>query len=77
LSEVIYTIGAVLFGGGIGNTAYYEVEGLHRNGSLRYAIAYDYKENKVPSSKIKKLKYLKYLDMPLGFTRARILPVLP
>lgn len=77
MSEVIYTIGTVLFGGGIGDTAYYEVEGLYRNGALRYAIAYDYKQNKVPSSKIKRLKYLKYLDMPLGFTRARIFPVLP
>ncbi len=75
--KVIYTIGATLFGGGIGNTAYYEAEGLYRNDALKYVVAYDYKKNKIPKDKVKTLKFLKYLDVPLGFTRARFAPKLP
>ncbi|XRO76580.1 glycosyltransferase family 4 protein [Methanocaldococcus sp. 10A] len=75
--EVIYTIGATLFGGGIGNTAYYEAEGLYRNDALKYVVAYDYKKHKIPNDKVKTLKFLKYIDMPLGFTRARFIPKLP
>ncbi len=75
--EVIYTIWATLFGGGIGNTAYYEVEGLYRNNALKYVVAYDYKKSKIPNGKVKTLKFLKYIDMPLGFTRARFIPKLP
>lgn len=75
--DVIYTIGTTLFGGGIGNTAYYEAEGLYRNDALKYVVAYDYKKNKIPNDKVKTLKFLKYVDMPLGFTRARFIPKLP
>ena len=75
--EVIYTIGTTLFGGGIGNTAYYETEGLYRNDALKYVVSYDYNKNKIPKNKVKTLKFLKYIDMPLGFTRARFIPKLP
>jgi len=75
--DVIYTIGSVLFGGGIGNTAYYEAEGLYRNDVLKYVVSYDYNKNKIPKEKVKTLKFLKYIDMPLGFMRVRFLPKLP
>jgi hypothetical protein len=75
--EAIYTIGVTLFGGGIGNTAYYEAEGLNRNNALKYIVVYDYKKHKIPNDKVKRLKFLKYIDMSLGFTRARFIPKLP
>jgi len=39
--KVIYSIGSKLAGGGIGNVAYHEVEGIYRNGFLKKVITLD------------------------------------
>jgi len=51
--RVIYSIGAKFAGGGIGNTAYHAVQGLHRHGLLHRLLCGSYKPTEIPRDRIR------------------------
>ncbi len=56
--RVIYSNGARFAGGGIGNTSYHAVRGLHRHGVLDKLLCGSYRETEIPSDKIKSIGML-------------------
>ena len=53
--QVIYSIGAGFAQGGIGNTAYHAVSGLHRHGVLRRLLCGSYRPTEIPNERIRAL----------------------
>ncbi|MCL4266205.1 MAG: glycosyltransferase family 4 protein [Anaerolineae bacterium] len=56
--RVIYSNGARFAGGGIGNTAYHAVRGLHRHQQLYKLLCGSYRPTEIPSPQIRSLRYL-------------------
>ncbi len=62
--KVIYSICSKLGGGGIGNTAYQAVRGIHRHGYLKRVVVRGAKRGEVEGSKIVKVWYPKRVRLP-------------
>ncbi|NJN43939.1 MAG: glycosyltransferase family 4 protein [Anaerolineae bacterium] len=55
MPRVIYSNGARIAGGGIGNTSYHAVSGLHRHGILESLLCGSAKPTEIPQNKIRSL----------------------
>ena len=62
--KVIYSICSKLAGGGIGNTAYQAVRGIHRHGHLKKVVARGAKRGEIEPGKIVKVWYPKRIGLP-------------
>lgn len=68
--NVIYSICSKLAGGGIGNTAYQAVRGIHRHGHLKKVVTRGAKRGEIEPCKIVKVWYPKRIGLPhLGAKR--------
>jgi len=56
--RVIYSNGARFAGGGIGNTSYHAVRGLHRHNFLDRLLCGSYRETEIPADKIRSMGML-------------------
>ncbi|MEM4605437.1 MAG: glycosyltransferase family 4 protein [Candidatus Pacearchaeota archaeon] len=59
--KIIYSVGSIFGGVGIGNTAYKAVSGIYKKDVLDKVICLDYKKTEIPKKKIKSFWPLKYL----------------
>jgi len=63
--DVIYTIGAKLAGGGIGDTAYHAVKSIYKHGYLKKVYCLDCKEIEIEKKKVGKVRLAYVFSLPM------------
>jgi len=63
--EVIYSIGAKLAGGGIGDTAYHAVRGINRHGCLKKVICMGFANTEIPNEITKDINLARLFSVSL------------